>query len=264
MTKIKSKEMSNITIIVPMNDLNDKNLELLDKALSSVPNDFEVLISCKKGTDTSSLKGNVITTAEGDSFQELVNSAVESVGTEWFSILEFDDTYTSIWFNNVKKEIEYKPEVSVFMPLEDITDFNNNGYIGFGNEAPWASAFSNELGYIDLDALQAYYDFYATGSVFNTKDWKEIGGLKPHIKVTFWYEWMLRATNNSKKIYVIPKVGYNHTLGRDGSLTETYKKEITEDEIKWWFDLAKRDYFFKEEKEPSYYIYKKQEDDNEE
>ena len=96
MTKIKSKEMSNITIIVPMNDLNDKNLELLDKALSSVPNDFEVLISCKKGTDTSSLKGNVITTAEGDSFQELVNSAVESVGTEWFSILEFDDTYTSI------------------------------------------------------------------------------------------------------------------------------------------------------------------------
>ena len=45
MTKIKSKEMSNITIIVPMNDLNDKNLELLDKALSSVPNDFEVLIS---------------------------------------------------------------------------------------------------------------------------------------------------------------------------------------------------------------------------
>ena len=55
MTKIKSKEMSNITIIVPMNDLNDKNLELLDKALSSVPNDFEVLISCKKGTDTSSL-----------------------------------------------------------------------------------------------------------------------------------------------------------------------------------------------------------------
>ena len=41
---------------------------------------------------------------------------------------------------------------------------------------------------------------------------------------------MLRATNNSKKIYVIPKVGYNHTLGRNGSLTETYKKEITEDE----------------------------------
>ena len=112
--------------------------------------------------------------------------------------------------------------------------------------------------------MQAYYDFYATGSVFNTKDWKEIGGLKPHIKVTFWYEWMLRATNNSKKIYVIPKVGYNHTLGRNGSLTETYKKEITEDEIKWWFDLAKRDYFFKDEKEPSYYIYKKQEEDNEE
>ena len=75
---------------------------------------------------------------------------------------------------------------------------------------------------------------------------------------------MLRAANKPKKIYVVPKVGYNHTLGRNGSLTETYKKEITQDEIKWWFDLAKRDYFFKEEKEPSYYIYKKQEEDSEE
>ena len=150
------------------------------------------------------------------------------------------------------------------MPLEDITDFNNGKYIGFGNEAPWASAFSNEIGYIDLECLQSYFDFYVTGSVFNVKDWNEIGGLKPHIKVTFWYEWMLRAANKPKKIYVVPKVGYNHTLGRNGSLTEAYKKEITEDEIKWWFDLAKRDYFFKDEKEPSYYVYKKQEEDNEE
>ena len=71
--------------------------------------------------------------------QILVNAGVEAVKTDWFSILEFDDTYTDIWFDNVRKEIEYKPDVTMFMPLEDITDFNNGKYIGFGNEAPWAS-----------------------------------------------------------------------------------------------------------------------------
>lgn len=258
MSKDKIKSTNNITVIIPMNDLGGDNIALLDKAIKSIPNGVKYVISCKNGVDTSNLsnKGTIIQTSNGDSFQELVNSAVEVIDTDWFSILEFDDTYSDIWLENVGKEIEYKPDVSMFMALEDVTDFNDGKYIGFGNEAPWASAFSNEIGYIDLDCLQTYFDFYVTGSVFNTKDWKGIGGLKPSIKVTFWYEWMLRAANKSKKIYVIPKVCYNHTLGRNGSLTEITKKEMSQDEIKWWFDLAKRDYFFKEEKESSYYIYK--------
>ena len=45
-----------------------------------------------------------------------------------------------------------------------------------------------------------------TGSIFNTADWKEVGGLKPQIKLTFWYEWMLRLTNKGKDIFVIPKI----------------------------------------------------------
>jgi hypothetical protein len=130
------------------------------------------------------------------------------------------------------------------MYLEDITDFNDGKYIGFGNEAAWASAFSNEIGFIDNDCLQNYFDFYMTGSIFNTADWKEVGGLKPSIKITFWYEWLLRATNKNKTVYVIPKVGYNHKLGRKGSLIETYKSTIDQEETQWWFDLAKREYMF--------------------
>ena len=260
MSKNSLKEIENITVIIPMDDLKCDNLALLDKAIASIPSNVKFIISCKNGLDITevSKSGTVLQNSEGGTFQELVNAAVEAIDTDWFSILEFDDTYTDIWLDNVKKEIEYKPSVSMFMTLEDITDFNDGKYVSFGNEAPWASAFSNEIGYIDLDCLQTYFDFYVTGSVFNTKDWKEVGGLKPSIKVTFWYEWMLRLANKSKKIYVIPKVCYNHALGRSGSLTEIFKKEMPQDEIKWWFDLAKRDYFFKEEKEPSYYEYKKE------
>lgn len=261
----KTKNNYNITVIVPMHDFSEDNLVLLKTALDSVPSGIEIVVSCKNGVDTSVFDKygvNVVSASDGDNFQELVNAAANEVKTDWFSILEFDDTYTSIWFDNVKRYIDYMPDVSVFLPLTDIAEFDSKKYIGFGNEAPWASSFSNEIGYIDLDALQSYFDFYLTGSVFNTNDWKIIGGLKPLIKGTFWYEWMLRAANSSKKLYVIPKVGYNHYLGRKGSLVENLKSELTDNEAKWWFDLAKKDYFFKEQKEPSYYIYKEEKNED--
>ena len=149
------------------------------------------------------------------------------------------------------------PSTSVFMFLEDITDFNNGKYIGFGNEAAWASSFSNEIGYIDNDCLQNYFDFYLTGSIFNIADWREVGGLKPSIKITFWYEWLLRATNKGKTVFVIPKVGYNHHLARKGSLVEYYKENIGNEEAQWWFDLAKRESLFREDRNKTYEDYLK-------
>ena len=249
--------MKELAVIIPMHEFGKENIELLNKAVGSVPEDITVMLSVKKGTDGRKLKGisdrlGIIQESEGDSFAELVNSAVANIEEKWFSILEFDDVYTPIWFDNVKKYMEYMPDVSVFMPLEDITDFNNGRYIGFGNEAAWASSFSNEIGYVDNECLQNYFDFYLTGSIFNKTDWDEVGGLKPSIKITFWYEWLLRITNKSKKVYVIPKVGYNHTLGRKGSLVDTYKTTVSQEESQWWFDLAKREYLFKEDRNKIY------------
>ena len=257
--------MKELVVIIPMNELGENNIELLKKAVDSVPNDIKVLLSVpksiKKKLNDVSDRIKVVSETEGSSFAELVNAAVNTIEEKWFSILEFDDTYTPIWYDNAKKYIEFMPSTSVFMYLEDITDFNDGKYIGFGNEAAWASAFSNEIGFIDNDCLQNYFDFYMTGSIFNTADWKEVGGLKPSIKITFWYEWLLRATNKNKTVYVIPKVGYNHKLGRKGSLIETYKSTIGQEETQWWFDLAKREYFYKEDRKKEY---KKEEPEKEE
>ena len=249
--------MKELVVIIPMNEFGKENIELLNKAVESVPSELNVLLSVPNGTDGKKLKGisdrlGVVSESEGSSFAELVNAAANTIEEKWFSILEFDDTYTPIWYDNAKKYIEFMPSTSVFMYLEDITDFNDGKYIGFGNEAAWASAFSNEIGFIDNDCLQNYFDFYMTGSIFNTADWKEVGGLKPSIKITFWYEWLLRATNKSKTVYVIPKVGYNHKLGRKGSLIETYKSTIDQEETQWWFDLAKREFPFKNDRGKTY------------
>ena len=262
--------MKELVVIIPMHEFGKENIELLNKAVQSVPKDITVVLSIKKGTDGRKLKGisdrlGIIQESEGDSFAELVNAAVDNIEEEWFSILEFDDTYTPIWFENAQKYMEYMPNISVFMPLEDITDFNNGKYIGFGNEAAWASSFSNEIGYVDNECLQNYFDFYVTGSIFNKADWNEVGGLKPLIKISFWYEWLLRLTNKSKKVYVIPKVGYNHSLGRSGSLVETYKSTVSKEESEWWFDLAKREYMFHPnvERDPSKFEFKKENVENE-
>lgn len=261
--------MKDLVIIIPMHEFGKENIELLNKAVESVPEGLKIVLSVKKGVDGRTLKGisdrlTVLAESDGDSFAELVNTAVNNIDEKWFSILEFDDTYTPIWFDNAKKYIEFMPSTSVFMFLEDITDFNNGKYIGFGNEAAWASSFSNEIGYIDNDCLQNYFDFYLTGSIFNTADWKEVGGLKPSIKITFWYEWLLRLTNKGKTVFVIPKVGYNHHLARKGSLVEYYKENVDNDETQWWYDLSKREYFFKEDRNKTYEDYLKKVKENEE
>ena len=257
--------MKELGIIIPMHEFGKENIELVNKAIESIPKDTPICLSVPKGTSEAKIKNIpssvpcVISEDDGTTFADLVNNGVRAFNNnedvKWFSILEIDDTYTPIWLANVKKYIDFMPDVSVFMFLEDITEFGTGKYIGFGNEAAWASAFSNELGFLDADCLQNYFDFYLTGSVFNKADWNEVGGLKPSIKITFWYEWLLRATNKSKKVFVIPKVGYNHTLGRKGSLVDTYKNTVSKEESQWWFDLAKREFYHKNDRNKTYEDY---------
>lgn len=246
--------MSDILVILPLHKFDKEVEPLLNDAIKSVPNDIDIVISA-----TNTIKDNVteavknfanvkVNGNDATDFPSLVNSAVNT-DYKWFSILEYDDEFTPKWFDNVKTYIEYKPDTSVFLPFEDLVDFNNKEYIGIGNEAPWASSFSNEIGYIDLDCLQNFFEFYLTGCIFNTADWKEMGGLKTNIPIYFWYEFLLRMTNKSKKVFVIPKVGYIHYLGRDGSLIETYRKTVDDKEAEYWMNVAKKEYFFKEERE---------------
>ena len=241
--------MSDILVIIPLHKFDEDVKPLLKDAVNSVPSDIDIVVSASnditkavskefKDNKNVSVKGN-----DATDFATLVNSAVNEE-YKWFSILEYDDEYTPIWFNNVKTYIDFKPETSVFLTLEDLVDFNTKEYAGIGNEAPWASSFSNEIGVIDLDCLQNFFEFYLTGSIFNTSDWKEVGGLKTDIPVYFWYEFLLRLTNNGKSVFVIPKVGYVHYLGRKDSLLETYRASIGEDEAKYWMNTAKKEYFF--------------------
>ena len=75
------------------------------------------------------------------------------------------------------------------------------------------------------------------------------GGFKPSITVAFNYELLLRLTEKQLKIYVIPRIGYHHMIGREGSLLDFYSKTKTTEEAQKWFALAKQECVYTEERD---------------
>lgn len=247
--------MNNITIIIPIVNYKE-NEDIIKRALNSISNfDGKILMvygnNDKLDIEKCEFSENVLllnNKGETD-FCSQINYAVSKCDSEFFSILEMDDEYSDIWFKNVELYINKMPDVDILMPIVELIDYNDSdNIISFTNEIAWANAFTNEIGYIDFDCLENYYDFNLTGGVFRKSEFEKIGGLKKSIKVSFMYEFMLRATSKGLKLYVVPKIGYYHYIGRDKSISETYKKCITEDEAKGWYDLAKIEYSYKEDR----------------
>lgn len=250
--------MKKIGIIIPVHEFTDANEAMLTDALESCPNadGVSVIISCPTGEKKKAENfvggkkgiGNprIVASTEKSSFQALVNQAVDGE-LDYFTVLEMDDILSPNWERNARMYSEKIPDVSCYMTLTDKVDSEKNIFLSNMNEMAWWMGLSNELGYVDFDSLSVFYDYSMCGSLFNTKDFIDAGKLKESIEIYFWYEYLLRATYAKQKFYVIPKVGYVHTVNREGSLTKMWEG-MNENDIKEWRNLAKREYFFKEDR----------------
>lgn len=256
--------MENLTVIIPVHIFNETVEKYLEKAIASVVNqnqslDSILIVGPSEVIKNINNKGVQFVTNEGETdYCSQINLAVKEINTKYFSILGFDDEYSATWFKNVEIYIKNMPEYSMFFPI--ITYLNkDNKVAGSVNEIIWAMSFSNEIGVIDEDTLQSYYDFSPNGGVFRTDDFIEVGGLKPSIKLAFWYEFLLRGSNQGLKIYVIPKNGYYQLIEREGSILESNSKDMDEKERAWWIKLAGKEYYFKQERKKSYkYVVEKE------
>ena len=154
----------------------------------------------------------------------------------------------------MRKYIDTGDNVSVYLPLTEVYDYDKKTYgpVGYINEAVWASSFSEKIGYFDHECLQDYLLFNMTGGVFRTKDFIEVGGLKESIKLSFWYEFLLRAINKEKNIFVIPKIGYFHIVNRPESLAVEYISNMSERESDFWIELARKEYLYKKDRNKTY------------
>ena len=111
------------------------------------------------------------------------------------------------------------------------------------------------MGILTNDILHDYQNFQTSGIILKKDIFIEIGGFKPSVKLTFGYEFLLRLTYNSTPVMTIPRLGYKHTNLREGSIfwnDKFAKDKITEDEVKFWLQTAKKEYFFTTDREIKY------------
>lgn len=249
--------MSNsISVILPVHKLTDETKVLFSRAIQSIvdqktvpekllvvaPSSNLELITYLEAFEWKELDVTIIKNDGEFDFSSQINLGVSKSTTEWFSILELDDEYSNIWFDNVVKYKAVYGDVDVFLPV--IIDVNDKEeFIGFTNEAVWAAEFSDIMGHLDLNCLLKYQNFNFDGMVMKKSIYEENGGLKPSMKLTFIYEFFLRMTNLSVNMMVIPRFGYKHINQREGSLFSDYKTSLTPDEARWWMATAKKEYY---------------------
>lgn len=188
-------------------------------------------------------------------FCSQVNLAInESCKNDYFMVVEYDDMVTPKWLKMASPYIEKRKKTSVFLPLVELYDINDSEVpTGYVNEIAWSSSFvQNELGELDLESLKEFCNFNLTGAIIRRSDFVKAGGLKSSIKLSFNYELLLRMASLYGNVFVIPKVGYYHFIGRPDSLTNTYHSTMSQKEGAWWISLAGQEYHFKKDRKKEY------------
>jgi hypothetical protein len=112
------------------------------------------------------------------------------------------------------------------------------------NETVWAQQFvgeNGEMGYLNLNALKQYTDFKMSGAIIKKSEFINVGKYKSNIRLTFMYEFLLRALNNACKVFSIPKIGYKHLATREDSMMNDLGKNMPMNERKFWFDTATKE-----------------------
>jgi len=259
--------MEELSIIIPVHEYNDTIKKYLERAIQSVEAQTEkpskiIIVGPKEIANNivknynTSIDLHLVENDGPTDYCSQINLAVKSVTTKYFSILEFDDYYQKNWVKNVNIYTKFKPDFSIFLPIAKFVDVEDTE-LCLANEIIWSLSFTDDLGCLDSEILQSYGEFSVPGGVIRTSDFIEVGGLKPSIKLSFWYEFLLRASNNGVKTFVIPKTGYIHTIERKDSLMYQYML-MDEKERLFWIELAKKEYYFTNERvDKAKYVQKK-------
>lgn len=248
----------NTSIIIPIHEINEKTSPLLSKALESIESqerineipDIYFVFPKKIKEDLEKIKNektnlniNLIENDGNTDFQTQINKGVSEIKTDYFSILEFDDEYSTTYFHNVEKYLKYYDDIDVFLNI--LIEVNEkNEALKLTNEVVWSQQFvgeNGEMGYLNLNGIKQNTDFKISGSIIKKEEYLNLGGLKRNIKLTFNYEFLLRALNNACKVFVIPKIGYKHFTGREDSLFDKYGKSMSMEERRFWFDTATKE-----------------------
>jgi hypothetical protein len=256
--------MKNITVILPIHKWDEEYSTMYENSVKSVEqfyNDVKLivvgpsLVTSKITFTSDKLETKIVVNEGSTDFCSQVNLAIDNCETEWFSLLEVDDEYKSSWLKSMDAYMKENPSTEVFLPI--VRDINVEGkFLSYTNESTWAYGFTEKQGTLDNEALLDYQNFQISGGLYKTSVIKEQGKLKDNIKLTFGYEFLLRLTHNNIVVMTVPRIGYQHVNFREDSLFWSYKNDdsskMTEKEVKFWLETAKKEFFFKNKRDINY------------
>lgn len=240
-----------ISIIIPVETLKTESyLNMLYSALDSVdkqtvkPHEVVVVVpkSEKQSMNTDvtySFKLNIVSNTTGDySFGAQVNlGAAKAKGTH-IMILGMDDLLAPFYVEETYNYIE-KDDYNTFLPV--VINVTKEGFSHLSNDIAWSQSFYNIEGEVDVNSAKQYDGFLIYGMTIPKERFIELGGIKPSIKLSYAKETLMRLADNEMKIKVIPKLGYQRLVGREGSLSAE-AETMNFNEIRFWLELPNEEY----------------------
>lgn len=203
-------------------------------------------------------------------FNKVFNLALEN-GYEAISLAEQEDGYSVKWFEIADKYMQENSDVSIFTPI--MRNVVNGAFSGVMNESPWMEGMSEEAGKFDLNLLQRFNCVNPLGAVYrveaiNEYAEKKDGESKPmkeSMKISHYYEFFLRMIYDDVKVMTIPRIGYEIKMVNKDYFTDSSckvpqnlaiipedKGGTSPDEVKFWFELAKKEFFYDDDRNKAY------------
>lgn len=204
-------------------------------------------------------------------FNEGLNYALNQ-GYEWFTVIEPDDVVSKTYLKYFNLYESDKKQYDGFLFL--LKETAPMGFVGFMNEACWVDGFAEVAGSFDLNLLLRFNCMNATGCAFKVESLKkyseevdgELKAMKESMKTNYVYELFLRMVYNDLKFFTIPRVGYDHRINKPSAKVNFFSSKLPHDitnknpkdggmsaeEYKFWSDLAKKEYFFDNDRKKAY------------
>lgn len=206
-------------------------------------------------------------------FNKTFNLAIKN-DYEAISISESEDSFSLKWFELADRYSIENPEVSILLPL--MRNSINGTFSGLLNEAAWAEGMSEEAGKVDINLLMRFNCINPLGAIYKVsaiKEYSEVDKedvnkyypMKESIKLSHYYEFFLRMIYNDLKVMTVPRLGYELRIVRKEVYTDSTCKlpqditmypadrgGVTPEEGGYWMELAKKEYFFDEDRKKIY------------
>jgi glycosyltransferase involved in cell wall biosynthesis len=260
----------NLAVIIPVyNIVGDEDKKMFGESVGSVfnqkndvyPSELVIITDSKTKSDVvdniildskefKKIKSHkdvqikiIINDENPDNYQAQINKAVKETTTDYFVILDSDDEFTNIYMSNLDLHMKNITK-DAYLTLVIDTNLNKEP-IRYINEICWAKDVTGENhGELTQGLLKDYNLVSLNGAAISKEKFLEIGGLKESFKLSFMYELLLRFSHNDGSSYCVPKIGYIRKNGRPNSLMANLMNELSEEEVKFWWNLAKTEFLW--------------------